>query len=148
MKYVIFSVAIITICIFNSCSKSSKGNPNGSMSATINGESFNVQNCSVGSSSLGGLYIEGANANLTGRYITLSITNYVAGSTGTYSLTTYPDVSVTAVLDSNNMGQGGQTGSITIKTSTPTAISGTFSFTCINGSLTWTITNGVFNAIK
>src|SRR4051812_2546214 len=108
MRNSILLVAIIVIGIFTGCSKKSESKSTGSMTATVNGESFKAQYCTIGSSSLGGLYIMGFNTGLVGRRIELSIINYTDGATCTYALTTYPDQTVTAVLDSNTMGQVGQ----------------------------------------
>ena len=148
MRYAIFLVTITTICVFAGCSKSKKGSSSGSMSAMINGASFSVQHCTIGGNTAGGLFVEGFDTVGVGRAIQFSITNYTAGATGTYAITAYPDITVSAAVDSNNTGQDAQTGSIIIKAYSTSAVSGTFSFTCTNGTVVTTVTNGVFEAVK
>jgi hypothetical protein len=147
MKYILFLLSITMFVIFAGCSKSKKGtsNPTGSMSATINGVAVNFSHCPIGSISGGGLYINGFEDSVgVGRSIQLSITNYTTGATGTYTITTYPNVTVSASVDSNTAGQDALSGTITIKAASASAISGTFSFTTYGT----TVTNGVFNAVQ
>lgn len=145
MRLVAGLVAITVIFIFSGCSKSNS-HPNGFMSATINGEAFNVENCSVLSTTAGGLQIAGFNRMYMGRSIQLAIRNYVDGATGTYTLTPLPDMTIWASVDTANSGTLAQSGTITIKSYSATVVSGTFSFNCVNGSIVTNVTNGVFEA--
>jgi hypothetical protein len=152
MRNYILLVVITALTVLSGCGKKSEDksaveDKNGSMTATINGEPFSAEYCTVGSSTKGGLHIFGKNATGVGRAITLSILNYNDGATGTYAVT-FPNDTVSAVLDSNTSGQLARSGNITISKYSTSEISGTFSFKCMNGSLNWTVTEGVFKAVK
>ena len=142
----ILLLAVAVICIFAGCKKKDSGSSRGSMSATINGEPFKINSCYIESfagDTMSGLAFTGTNPERTGRMISLAIANYTIGTTGTYTITTYPDISIRASVDTNHTGQMAQSGTITINSSTEKAVSGTFSFTCYYGYI---VTNGVFEA--
>ncbi len=137
-------VAVAMICAFVSCSKS-KG-PTGSMTAIANGRSFTSNDCIIVSSSRSGLNVIGYEGKgRTGRNINFGVASYTTGATGTYTITPYPDLSVTADLDSVNGGHWADSGTITITTASASAVTGTFSFTTKAGDV---VTSGVFNAVK
>ena len=140
-------VTAITICVLASCSKSNKSNtPAGSMTAIANGRSFTSHDCVIQASSRSGLNVIGYEGPRgTSRNINFGVASYTTGATGTYSITPYPDLSVTADLDSTYGGHWADSGTITITTASATAVSGTFSFTTKLGDV---VTSGVFSAVK
>ena len=141
------AVAITTICVFASCSKSKKSTtPTGSMTAIANGRSFTSHDCIIVPSSRSGLNVIGYEGPRgSSRNINFGVASYTTDATGTFTITPYPDLSVTADLDSTNGGHWADSGTITITTASATAVSGTFSFTTKFGDV---VTNGVFTAVK
>ncbi len=150
MKLSVWVIAIlVTTCIFAGCSKGNKDSPTPtSMTATINGSTFSVSSCLFGYNN-DTLVIAGGNVNpqihnaiqLLDPYIALYISNYVVGSPGTFTIG-----STASVYIDSNRASGysitGSTGTITITKSTTTNITGTFNFTCTDG----TVVNGMFTA--
>ncbi len=145
------AIALIAFFAFSACHKSSSGSLHGSMTATINGQPFTSSHCVIGSFYPSATGIKGLNItgwignNFDAPDISLSIANYTTGSTGAYTIVNDTTYSVFASVDStNSSGQLALTGTINIKSSSATAISGTFSFTLFDGT---TVTNGLFTAV-
>ena len=115
------------------------------MTATLGSTSFNGNNCvfgiSGGALSIWGFTGSGVTPVLP--YIELSILNYTAGATGTYTIS---DTSVNVIAAIDSAGAGGAAaayGTITITSASASAVSGTFSFTTDDSTK---VSNGKFTA--
>lgn len=153
MKHILLSItaAVFVLFAISGCHKSG-GVSHGTMTATVNGQPFSSSHCAIGSfiaasGTIKGLNIVGfTGSNYDPPDISFSIANFVTGSTGTYTIVNDSSLLVFASMDSTiNSGTLAQSGTITINSSSTSAISGTFSFILADGT---TITNGVFTAVE
>ena len=142
----IMAIAMIGLFVFAGCSKKSSS-PSYTMKATVGSTAFSANNC-IGNINSTLLSVYGYNASgttATFPNITIQMSNYTAIGTFTIDTTAifssltfqyYPTSALTDVKSS-------KTGTLTLTSVTSTAIAGTFSFTCTDGT---TVTGGTFSA--
>ena len=137
-------IAMIGLLTFAGCSKSSSGSSN-TMKATIGSTAFSSNNCifSINAGLLGIYGYTASGATVSYPNISIGINNYTSGSTGTYTISDTSTNIVAGVDSSATSAIVAQTGSIVITSSSSSSISGTFNFTCTDGTK---VTGGTFTA--
>jgi hypothetical protein len=145
-KFLTFAaIAMIGLFAFSGCTKKSDS-PSYTMKATVGSTAFSVNNC-YGLISGTSLSIFGYSASgTTATYPNITIVDFNYTAPGTYDVSTSGTSMVTmAYYPSSDPSaiKSAQTGTLTIATVTTTTITGTFSFTCTDGTV---VSNGSFTA--
>jgi hypothetical protein len=136
-------IAIAGVSAFCSCSKKSSS-PSYTMTASLGSSAYNAPNC-IAVPTGTTMVIEGIGGTgtvATFPYVQLIIANW-ATKTGTYSFDSTLAGSYAQYLLNSTTIKISKSGSVVVTSASATTISGTFSFTCTDGT---TVTGGTFTA--
>ncbi len=140
----IVTIALMGIFLITGCRTSSSSSPSYSMRATIGTASMDGTICTAAVAGtalgIGGVTVTGGTGGPP--EINLTIANW-GGSAGVFSIGTVSSGSFAEYVVSASSTLVSQSGSITISSVSTTTITGTFNFTCTDGTV---ISAGTFSA--
>jgi len=141
----IAAIAMIGLLTFAGCSKKSSSGPSYYMKATLGSSAYNAGNCIASSNGAGGLTITGLGGSSTSPtppYVSVEIVTW-SNAAGTFNFDSTMTTNFAQYILSDTTSKISKSGSVIVNTVSSTVVTGTFTFTCTDGTV---VSGGTFSA--